>query len=162
MKKYLFLYLVLYCVTSVLACLIRYYHKHFYILKFISIDFFREDKIYNFAIANLGIVASLMGFLIATMPFLISLIQNDEDLIRETKDLDEIVRSLIFLFMIFVLSFVILLIKLDCIYLRIVVVVAYIFLYFGLFLNLYRIIKILNVLSKCLRGLLKKIQRKPK
>ncbi|WP_027327435.1 hypothetical protein [Helicobacter pametensis] len=163
MKKYfLFWALSLYCVVSFLACLARYYDKHLYVLKFISIDFFKEEKIYNFAIANLGMVASLMGFLIATMPFLISLIQNDEDLIRETEDLDEIVKSLIFLFMIFVFSFVVLLIKLDYIYLRIIVIATYIFLYCGLFFYLYKLIKILKVLSNCLKDLLKKIQRKSK
>ncbi len=162
MKKYLLLYFIVYCIVSVLACLVRYYEKHFYILRLISIDFFKEEKIYNFAITNLGVAASLMGFLIATMPFLINLIQNDEDLIRETRDLNEIIKSLIFLFMIFILSFIVPLIRIECIYLRIVVVMAYIFLYFGLFLNLYKLIKILNVLSRCLKELLNKIQRKSK
>ena len=74
MKKYLLLYFIVYCIVSVLACLVRYYEKHFYILRLISIDFFKEEKIYNFAITNLGVAASLMGFLIATIPFLINLI----------------------------------------------------------------------------------------
>lgn len=162
MKKYLLLYFIVYCIVSVLACLVRYYEKHFYILRLISIDFFKEEKIYNFAITNLGVAASLMGFLIATMPFVINLIQNDEDLIRETRDLNEIIKSLIFLFMIFIFSFIVPLIRIECIYLRIVVVMTYIFLYFGLFLNLYKLIKILNVLSRCLKELLNKIQRKSK
>lgn len=151
--KIFFIFLLVFIFAS---CLSFYLDWNQYFKLFLSTKILDIKTLQDFASTNLGVVASLMGFLIATMPFLISVIQNDEDLIRETEDLDEIIKSLYFLFMIFILSLSIFLFNLKCVYIRIIIVATYISLYLAFFVYFYKIILILSVLSKHLKELLNK------
>jgi hypothetical protein len=124
-------------------------------------EFFKND-IKNIALANIGIFASLTGFLIASIPFLVSIIIKENYLINAVKNnLNEITIALKTIFVLFILSLFILFINFEQshFFIQIGVVSILIYLYIVLLYYIYEIIELLHIFVGDLKNLKKNMSK---
>jgi hypothetical protein len=120
-----------------------------------GIDFFKTN-IKNIAFANIGIFASLTGFLIASIPLLIPMIIKENYLIDAVKNnLQEITISLKILLTLFVTSIFVLFFDINDYdnNIKLGLVSIFIYLYILLLYYLYEIIEILHIFVSDLKEL---------
>lgn len=115
--------------------------------EYLGKEFFKND-IKNIALVNIGIFASLTGFLIASIPFLVSIIIKEDYLIKAVKNnLNEITIALKIIFVLFILSLFILFINIEQynFFIKISILSFLIYLYIILLYYIYEIIELLNI-----------------
>ncbi len=134
---------------------------------FLTVDMFEIDffkiNIKNIAFANIGIFASLTGFLIASIPLLIPMIIKENYLINAVKNnLQEITISLRVLLALFIISILVLIFNLDNYSenIKLGILAIFIYLYILLLYYLYEIIEILHIFVSDLKRLKKNIENK--
>jgi hypothetical protein len=129
--------------------------------EFINKNFSLND-IKNLSIANIGIFASLTGFLIAAIPFLVSIIVKADYLINAVNNnLKVITFTLKIIFFLFIYSLIILFIDISFLSLNAKTILIFIYIYFYLILlyYIYEIIGILHVFVSDLKELKKNIDK---
>jgi len=140
-----YIFLLLYIISTV--CIYKY--KYAYVIKFIQ-----KENIITLASANIGLFASLTGFLIAAIPFFLSLILKKKYLINAVKNnLNEIKDTLFILTAIFIVSIVILLFDIKNNIALYIIWVVYLYLYIFLVYNIIEIIKMIGQFVKDLNFL---------
>lgn len=153
-KFFTFSYVVIFFV------LIKYKFITFETLKnYLGESFFSSD-IKNIALANVGIFASLTGFLIASIPFLVSIIIKESYLIKAVKNnLNEVTNALKIILLLFILSLIILIFDVDKFYfsIKVIIMSTLIYLYIILLYYIYEIVEILHIFVSDLNTLKQKM-----
>jgi hypothetical protein len=127
------------------------------------LNLFTLKELKNISLANIGIFASLTGFLIAAIPFLVGVIVNASYLITAVNNnLTIITSTLKVIFFLFVLSLITLFIDIESLNIdfKIGLISLFIYLYLVLLYSIYEIINILKVFVSDLTELKKNMEVK--
>ncbi|MCF6172255.1 MAG: hypothetical protein L3J44_00450 [Campylobacteraceae bacterium] len=117
---------------------------------------FFSKKLINISLANVGIFASLTGFLIASIPFLVTIIIKENYLINAVKNnLNDITIALKIILILFIVSLYVLFSNLDDYNdnLKIIILSLFVYLYIVLIYYIYEIIQILHIFVSDLKNL---------
>ncbi len=142
-----------YFFTILYIVVIVFIHYHFFDIfgKFII-----KVDLQTIATANIGLFASLTGFLIAAIPFFLQIILKQNYLIIALgNNLHEIVFALYVLLIIFVISVIVLLFDIESQVCRFIIWAIYLYLYIFLIYYILEILKIIEQLVSDLKTLKK-------
>lgn len=161
MKYILNFWIFTICYSIILFIAIKYDFLTVQIIhEYLGITFFSK-KLTNIALANIGIFASLTGFLIASIPFLVTIIIKENYLINAVKNnLNDITIALKIILVLFIISLYVLFSNINDYNdnIKIIILSIFIYLYIVLIYYIYEIISMLHIFVSDLRNLKKNME----
>jgi len=116
------------------------------------LNYLRLNSLENLAFANIGLFASLTGFLIASVPFFVQIISKKDYLIEAVdNNLEEIVSTLFILMAIFITSLIYILFDFKQFIYKYIIFSVFVYLYIMLCFYMREIFLILKRLTSDLK-----------